>query len=667
MANSIGKATFRAAYALQLDDVLTTRVIGNNLYASNITINSSDKTDFIGGQILFTGSASDYSTTIQNNSVNLDNVSAIGETKVNAAVLTERDPSQGSVADLSQNTIKIKNSSFENLFVAGALYTYDDTYIDSPTISTNATLNSVEVSNTSITGSDSSLYGAYVSQGTAQNNTVTIGENVFGHNNTVAEFDTVAGGYVSGQIKEDINSIKGNTLNLYSPIKTKQLQGFQQYNFFIKQADFEKNTPLIQVSGDKAVLLSSSSSDTSTKISVSGTGLNLKGGDTVTLIQSNMGFVNENDQQWVSGNDLSSMKTDLQVQNRTSLARLETSEIKADDYDLEITNGDKSLVITVSGEEPIDPPVYDVSDETNALMESSLSSLVTMFAADDLFMDTLIGSRNMSENGLFIATRAGLYSTESTGRLHNNVYSALMGISNQIGQTELGSFIELGHSTYETSFNSKEGDKIGNGRHNYAVVALFANHSLENYRINLTGYLKGGWINNDYSVTLAGIDTDFDRTSLYWGAHLGVNLTANLTEKLTSRLYMNYFYDGRESESYEESGDGSIDGTRFKYDSLGAHRVRFGSHFEYAYTSNLRPYFGLSVEQVFNAQSTGKAFDSKGTLSLNSSDVDGTTGIVSMGWNFQQPDRSFEFAFGVNGYAGVRNGINASLNAVWRY
>lgn len=93
-------------------------------------------------------------------------------------------------------------------------------------------------------------------------------------------------------------------------------------------------------------------------------------------------------------------------------------------------------------------------------------------------------------------------------------------------------------------------------------------------------------------------------------------------------------------------------GTTFSYDALSAHRVEVGNLFIYDYSPNLKLYFGISIEQTFGAKAQGSLKDEYGKLVLRSSDLDGTTGLISAGWQYRAPDQSFEFGLGVNGYAG---------------
>lgn len=45
----------------------------------------------------------------------------------------------------------------------------------------------------------------------------------------------------------------------------------------------------------------------------------------------------------------------------------------------------------------------------------------------------------------------------------------------------------------------------------------------------------------------------------------------------------------------------------------------------------------------------------------------GGTGILSLGWTYLNEANTFEFDCGVNGYAGVRKGVSAQLQAAWKF
>lgn len=53
-------------------------------------------------------------------------------------------------------------------------------------------------------------------------------------------------------------------------------------------------------------------------------------------------------------------------------------------------------------------------------------------------------------------------------------------------------------------------------------------------------------------------------------------------------------------------------------------------------------------------------------MNLKTSDMDGTTGVISAGWNYASPDNAYEMGFGLTGYAGARMGVTGEVRALWR-
>ena len=224
----------------------------------------------------------------------------------------------------------------------------------------------------------------------------------------------------------------------------------------------------------------------------------------------------------------------------------------------------------------------------------------------------------------------------------------------------------MGHASYDTMAYAKIGDVLGHGRHNYAGIGLYADYGTSVEGLKLTGYLKGGAFSNHLNTQLVGQKVKFDNTGAYWGVHLGTHYDFQLS-KLRSRTFVSYFYDGLQSSSYDVAGSEAIAGASFKFDSLTAHRVQIGSLFEYDHSATLRPYFGLTFEQVLSAEAKGTATDSKGSMTLRSSYLEGSTGIISAGWTYLNEAQTFEFEVGVNGYIGTRQGVSGQVQANWEF
>ena len=319
---------------------------------------------------------------------------------------------------------------------------------------------------------------------------------------------------------------------------------------------------------------------------------------------------------------------------------------------------------------PSYPSINQVDDQTNALMLSSIASAAVMYAADELLIDSTMKSRQgVRQTGPFAAARIGKYDLDVAGELDTTVITGLLGYAFNVQNSEVGVFMEMGHGTYDTRTATTEpvGEAEGDGKHNYVGFGIYGNYATPIDWLHVTGYVKGGWLRNEFSVPLAGVKVDFDRTSNYWGAHLGAYGESQASEKFKSRTFLNYFYDGRESEVHTASGSAEVAGAKFHFASFNSHRAQLGSVFEYAYTADLRPYIALTYEYTFKADAKGRAADQYGDLALDGTDLEGSTGIVSLGWTYQNEAKHFEFDLGVNGYTGKRQGVSAQAQAAWKF
>ena len=425
---------------------------------------------------------------------------------------------------------------------------------------------------------------------------------------------------------------------------------------------------IVLVTGTTPVLLhSAASASGASPITLSGTGLKLNAGDEVRLIKSSAGIaLDKADNRLAAGSSLDELKGNLNVEHIASLSRVQETELTKDDYDLKMKS-ENMLVATIKAKRP---SVDKVNDQTNALMQSSIASAATMYAADELLIDSTMKSRNgVRQTGPFAAARVGKYDLDVRGDLETNVISGLLGYAVNLQGSEIGAFVEMGHGTYDTktAVASPLGKIRGDGKHNYVGLGVYGNYTTPWEWLHFTGYVKGGWLRNEFSAPIAGVSVDFDRTSNYWGAHLGMYGEVQAAEKIKNRTFLNYFYDGRESESYEASGSSAVAGARFHFDALNVHRVQAGSLFEYQHSSALRPYAAVTYEYAFKADAEGNARDHIGTLAMNGTDLEGSTGILSLGWTFMNRAKTFEFDGGVNGYVGVRKGVSAQLQAAWKF
>lgn len=461
--------------------------------------------------------------------------------------------------------------------------------------------------------------------------------------------------------------------------------------FKVKDTDLDGKNALITVTGAAATAVELASGSS---IALYGSGFDLEAGKTIQLIESDQG-IEKDGKALTPGESLDDLKGDLTVIDIKSLIRATETGFSKDQYDLSMKT-ENLLIATLKEKAPAPTPDPDpdpdpnpdpkpnpdpvpepdrpsgdkVNDQTNALMQSSIAAAATMFAADELLIDTTMKSRQgVRQTGPFAAARVGRYDLDVRGDLETNVISGLLGYAVNLQGSEIGAFVEMGHGTYDTktTVTSPVGETKGDGKHNYVGFGVYGNCATPIDWLHVTGYVKGGWLRNEFAAPIAGVSVDFDRTSNYWGAHLGMYGEFQAAGKIKNRTFLNYFYDGRESESYEASGSSEVAGARFHFDALNVHRVQAGSLIEYQYSSTLRPYASVAYEYAFKANAEGSARDHIGTLAMNGTDLEGGTGILSLGWTYLNEANTFEFDCGVNGYAGVRKGVSAQLQAAWKF
>lgn len=401
------------------------------------------------------------------------------------------------------------------------------------------------------------------------------------------------------------NYFLGNTLETASRIVTGTLRNFQNYTFSVS-GDTSTKDPIIDVTGTTVVTIEPAEGDTRSLITVVPTA-ELAG--TYTLISAAAGFTDLQGAPVEAGTYTEELfNYDEEVRTIESLSRVETFRIKPESVDLKIVDSSdpdssvQELVITFESGSSIEV-TESANDETNALMQSSASTYGTLWEASDLLVDTALRAPKPVD-GLFAAARSGKYGFDRHPRMDSTNTTGLLGYAMTFGKTQTGVFLEMGHAA----------------------------------------------LRNAFDVTIAGKKLDLNRTSAYWGAHLGVHYDWALSQSFDARAYASYFYDGREKETYKKAGTTDVAGSTFTYVALESHRVQL----TYAHSQSLKPYVGLALEQVLKAEGKGSADDGTSRVKLNTTDMEGTTGILSAGWKYVNDAGTFAFSAGVNGYAGLK-------------
>ena len=643
---------------------------GNTVSIANLNVNST--TVIRSGYIWGTGA----NGTISDNSVSIANSTFDGRVLLHGGAAASGSGNSAA----NGNSLNVSNARFRDVeFVGGFVQTgeasgnivavEDAAFEGAPggavvlaggrvSGAGAANSNTVEISRTKL-ADGAKVFGGFASE--ASGNSVVIGESVTSLDGGRWSAASVLGW--SGMLASG-----GNTFTTSSPLDAVRFGGFQHYNFILGSSSFSDGA-VVNVTGTEPVFLEPDGADHST-VAIGGVDLALAAGS-YALITSAAGFVNNDGIALTGGTLAENVKGELTLRSVKSVVRIAASTLNKDSYDLSIVDGAdgaQSLVLDVKS--PIAPPAApdsEVNEETDALMESSLSTMTTHFAADDLFVDAVLRSRDGRRDGLFAAARGGRWSFDSRTRIESSIVSGLVGFGAHASENlTMGAFVEMGHGSYDTRTHVSGVEKKGDGSHNYGGLGIFGDYAVPAAEgLHLTGYLKVGLMRNEFTTSLFGAGVDYDRTGLYWGAHLGAHYDWNLSEAIRSRIFLSYFYDGQGKESFGLSGQDGIEGASAEYDAIHAHRVQVGSMLEFAVGKTWRPYLGLTLEQTISARAKGTAVDSMGSIELNSSDLQGSTGIASAGWTYASGGFSTEM--GLSGYAGTRNGISGQIQANWKF
>ena len=76
---------------------------------------------------------------------------------------------------------------------------------------------------------------------------------------------------------------------------------------------------------------------------------------------------------------------------------------------------------------------------------------------------------------------------------------------------------------------------------------------------------------------------------------------------------------------------------------------------------------GLTFEQILSAEAKSTATDAQGSLALRGSDMEGSTGIVSLGRTTGNAADGSSFEAGLNGCFGERRGVTGQVQANRRF
>ncbi|MBR1694379.1 MAG: autotransporter outer membrane beta-barrel domain-containing protein [Selenomonas sp.] len=551
-----------------------------------------------------------------------------------ASNMDSANPVSSSTAPVNNNIVNISGGTINGKVIGG----YNES-------SGEASGNIVNISGGTINGY---VTGGLSMNGNANNNTVNI--------LTAITLAGINGGTTFGSGTTD-----GNTINIAAKgvTVTDNIYDAQNLNFYLP-SDIEANDTMLTINGGATDL-------TGVTIGAAAqTGVSLNQGDTVNLISNSAGFTG------------TAATTTLTTAPTATSLTLDTS------YKFAINQGDTAITATVT-------------DKTESSTESSMErakSLVETRAATTTFINAgadMLSSQGFMQAANAVALEAAEQTTSgaagvpsvstftpfaamggSSMRAQSGSYVDTKGfglnvgfareINNAQGKLLFGPVVEYGGGNYDSYLEDAAGTHGEGGAHYYGlgIMARQVNHDGLYYE----GSLRGGRVNSDYKTTMDTLGkVDYDSSSNYFAAHLGVGKAFNIGNGNTLDGYLKYFYSHQAGDTTTIHIENAAD-ERGSFDAVDSHRLRIGARLTHKVNDRNSFYGGLAYQYEFGGEARAH-FSSGGNVPSPS--VKGGSGMLELGWQVKPGETPLTLDLGLTGWAGKQRGGSVQLGATWKF
>ena len=258
---------------------------------------------------------------------------------------------------------------------------------------------------------------------------------------------------------------------------------------------------------------------------------------------------------------------------------------------------------------------------------------------------------------------------DTGSRIDIDAYTILTGVAKggDLAKHHLtvGAFGEFGHGGYDTYNSFTNAAAVhSNGDIDYVGGGLLG-------RVDFHGLIKGapyvegtariGQVKSNFEswdlVDFFGRRAALDSSSLYYGMHVGIGYLFDITEKIGGDLYVRHIWTHQEGDDVRISTGESL-----TFDNVDLQRTRLGARLNRKIKEWLVPYIGAAWEHEFDGQTRGSVYGYK----IDAPDLKGDTGVGEIGLTAMNGEK-LSFEFGVEGYAGTREGISGSARLSYRF
>jgi hypothetical protein len=227
------------------------------------------------------------------------------------------------------------------------------------------------------------------------------------------------------------------------------------------------------------------------------------------------------------------------------------------------------------------------------------------------------------------------------------------------GDGILAGVFEYGTGSYDSANDFASGRVKGRGQVGYKGLGLIGSFDFAN-AVYLEGSLRGGKANVDYRSDdiLPGQRVRYDTGSSYVAAHLGGgrNWTLNASNILDTYLQALWTHQASSSTTLST-------GSPLRFNALDSERLKLGARVKHGFTDSFSGYVGLAYDHEF----AGQARATENGLKIATPNISGGTGVAELGLSGKPTQWPLYVDFGLQAYAGKREGATANLRVSYLY
>ena len=273
---------------------------------------------------------------------------------------------------------------------------------------------------------------------------------------------------------------------------------------------------------------------------------------------------------------------------------------------------------------------------------------------DTITFSSAGGGSNTYETGSSVTTRLW-QATMGAGARHKVKGDSLF---------EYALYYEGGRGNYTTYNEQAETSHYGSGRLRYNGGGLYLRYELPT-RVYAESSVHTGRMNNEARNVLYDTATKqaygYDKSSSYYGWHLGIGKICQLSSNRTLDVYGKYFFNKNAAMSYD------LGNNHFDIDAVSSKQMRLGFRLNQQHGA-WKLYYGGAFDYEFDGKSTGTVSAGGMSGAIRAASTKGASGMIELGYKLEATEHNpWEIDLNLRGFAGRHQGAVANIGLKYMF